>query len=226
MNGSFVPTDVLGKPLPNLSEQGFTSTILEPLRGSCGLPYTGGVLTQNFRTTAFIDAPGTAGAGRYAMAEGEANFTGGRVDANTAYWIYALACDIVEMTLNENGDIIGQAAPIDNDLAARIAGNLLVTFYADGQNYDLGYLIDYLSASRAGTAAQGQGFTHDNKIGWPGLRDDKVPFALNPGNSFNISLTAIRTDDISGNPATDRLFVVRWWLKGPKWLQGGAAQKR
>jgi hypothetical protein len=186
--------------------------------------YPGGVCPAKSTTTAVQDQPGQNGAGRYPLAEGEANFFGGRVDANTAYWLYTMSAEIVQAELNEAGEIVGYGDAVTSDVAARVAQNQLVTFHADGQDYDAGYLVNYLENSRAGVAAQGGGFVHDNKLAWPGLRDDKVPFALNPGNSFFIRLTAIRDDDL-GDEA-DAIFLVRWTNKGVKWLQGGAAQKR
>ena len=220
------PVDLFGRPLRNLQAEGFTSTTMEPTRGSCGLRYTAGVLPAQYRSIAFVDAPGQSGSGQYPVAEGEQNFSGGRVDANTGFWIYTLQADIVELLLDEDGNPISNGPAVGSDLAARIAQNLTVSFFADGQSYDAGYLVDYLSNARGGTAAQGGGFTHQNKLAWPGLRDDKVPFPINPGNSFNISVTSIRRDDLGGEVPEDRLFIVRWWMGGVKWLQGGAAQKR
>jgi len=224
MNGNGNATDLFGRPLVNYGVMGFTSTLMEPQRGSCAIRYPAGICAARSTTTAFQDLPGQNGAGRYTLAEGEANFFGGRVDANIAYWLYTLSAEIVQAVLDDAGEVIGYGDAVTSDVAARVSQNQVVTFRADGQDYDAGYLTNYLENSRAGIAAQGQGFTHDNKLGWPGLRDDKVAFSLNPGNQFSIQLTAIRNDDIDSED--DVVFLVRWTNKGVKWLQGGAAQKR
>lgn len=220
--------DGTGRPLRNLGAEGFTSTILEPLRVSQALRYPLGVCPAGFSSEAGKDNPGQNGSGAYTLENGTlgANQYGGKIDSNRGWWGYDLTCEIVELEVDANFNVTGNLGAIDGDLAARIAQNCQVYWNADGQTYDLGKLTAFLANWRGGSTANQSQTSFDRKWGWPGLADGKVPFSLNPGNSFSITVTTVHEDDIAGDPAENRLFVLRWTMHGVQWLQGGAAQKR